>query len=143
MGIKISQSNVGAQTMTLNAETALMTTSPYVYDNPNPFVGGEHAGTGQGVTISGMFNLTVGTTATTVTVRVRQGTIAGPIVGGAGATLVQTVVAGNNVLIPFEFLDTTRFPAQSGGAVYVVTAQMGAATGNSTVQPITTDVMGA
>lgn len=144
MPTKISQVNLGSQTVVTTAETVVITTNPYVYDEPNPFVGGEHVGSGQGVTISGIINVVpVGTAATSATVRVRQGSIAGPIVGGAAGSIVQTVAAGNSIEITYEAVDTSRFCAQSGGGVYVVTIQFTAATGNSTIQPVTVDVEGA
>lgn len=140
---KISQSNTSAQTLTTTAETIVLTGNAYYYDYPNPFVGAEHSGTGQGVTISGVLAVLPGTASTFATVRCRQGSITGPEVGGASGHWTVPVTAGNNIPIPFEFLDTTRFPAQVGGGVYVITVQMTAATANSTVQPIVVDIEGA
>lgn len=144
MATKIVSENLGSQTVVTTAETVVMTTPAYVYDEANPFVGGEHQGAGQGVTVSGIINVTpVGTGATSATVRVRQGSISGPIVGGAAGTITQNVVAGNSLEITYEAVDTSRFCAQSGGGVYVVTIQFTGATGNSTIQPVTVDVEGA
>jgi len=140
MANKIAQQNSGSQTVVTTAETTVVTTPAYVYDYPNPFVGGEHAGAGQGVTVSGVLNVNpAGTAATAVTVRVRQGTITGTIV----STELQSVVAGNSQEVTYEGVDTSRWCAQAGGGVYVVTVQFTAATGNSTITLATVDVEGA
>lgn len=144
MPIKSANINLGAQTVVTTAETVVLTTAPYVYDMPNPFVGGEHAGAGQGVTINGLVNIApIGAGTTLGTVRVRQGNLTGPVVGGAAGSITQSLVAGNSAEITYAALDTSRWCAQNGGGVYVVTIQMTGATGNSTVQPVTCDVMGA
>lgn len=138
MATKITQQNTGSQTITTTTETAVITTPAYTYDEPNPFVGGEHSGAGQGVSISGVININpVGAGATSVVVRVRQGTVTGTIV----STITQTVTAASSLELTFEGVDTTRFPASGG--VYVVSLQFGAATGNSTVTYTAVDVEGA
>lgn len=138
---KIAQQVTGNQAVVNATETVILTTNAYTYDYPNPFVGGEHAGPGQGVTISGVVNVNpVGTAGTAATIRVRQGSIAGPVVGVAEP---ETVAAGNAYAIPYEALDSSRFAAQSGGGVWVVTIQFTAATANSTVINVTADVEGA
>jgi len=138
---KISQEITGSQTVVNATETVIATTNAYTYDYPQSFVGGEHSGLGQGVTISGVVAVNpVGTSATLATIRVRQGSIAGPVVGVA---LPETVAAGSQVTLAYEAFDTTRFAAQSGGGVYVVTIQFTAASANSTVIAVTLDVEGA
>jgi hypothetical protein len=110
------------------AETVVLTSAGYVYDNPNPYVGGEHVGSGQGVRINGIvyFSTTAaGTTA--ITVRVRQGSLAGALVG---AQITQSVTANTAAVIAFDEIDFSRFPAAEGGGVYVVTVQGVASTGN-------------
>ena len=138
---KIAQEVAGPVTAVTTAETVLITSNPYVYDYPNPFVGGEHSGPGQGVTISGTVDVTAaGTAASLVTIRVRQGSITGAVVGGAQTDVV---TAGPGPVIPYEAVDTSRWCAQAGGGVYVVTAQVSSATTNSTFGPITVDIEGA
>lgn len=105
------------------AEAVIATAGPYVYDWPNPFVGGEHSGSGGGVHISGTVTYTVvGTGATSAQIRVRQGGLTGPQVG---PTFQIPVVAGTPNTIPYDVADTTRVPAQAGGVTYVLTAQEG------------------
>lgn len=104
---------------TAAAETVIATTAAYSYDFPNPFVGGEHSGSGGGINISGSLGFSnVGTSTTAIVVRVRQGTIAGPIVQAA---LTKPVTAGTADTVSFDFIDTSRAAAQSGGVVYVLT----------------------
>lgn len=124
-----------------NAETVVLTSAPYTYDEPNPFLGLEHAaqGPGQGVRINGIVNYsTTGTGTTQVTIRVRQGSLTGPVVGAAVTT---TVTAATPATIPFDEIDFTRFAA--GGGVYVVTATAGGATGNPTIPEATMCIQGA
>lgn len=116
---------------TNGAETVIITTPGYVYDNPQAFVGTEHLGAGQGVTVSGVVVFTVvGSGVTSASVRIRQGALAGIQVG---ATFTAPVAAGVPNVIPFIGNDLSRFPAQAGGGVYVVTVSETAATGASTV----------
>lgn len=138
---KIAQQITGSQTVVNANETVILTTNPYTYDQPNPFVGTEHTGGGQGVTVSGVVDVNpVGTAGTAATIRVRQGSISGAVVGVAEP---MTVAAGNAYAIPYEALDSTRWAAQSGGGVWVITIQFTAATANSTVINVTADVEGA
>ena len=138
---KIAQQITGSLAVVNATETVILTTNAYTYDYPNVFVGTEHAGSGQGVTISGVVDVNpVGTAGTAATIRVRQGSISGTVVGVAE---VETVAAGNAYAIPYEALDTTRWAAQAGGGVWVVTIQFTAATANSTVVNVTADIEGA
>lgn len=124
------------------AETAVIVTSPYVYDYPNPFVGGEHAGSGPGVSISGVINVTtIGLNATNIFVKVRQG-------NGVGGTIVQnytynvSVGAGSTYDVAYDLPDTSRWCAQTGGGIYTVTVQINNATANSTVGMASANVQG-
>lgn len=97
--------------------------------------------TGQGdgaIGITGTINLTPGTAATQCIVRVRQGSLAGPLVG---ASPVHTVAAGAAQSISFGVTDTTPFTEQPGGGVYVVTVQMTSATGSTTVNVLDVEVI--
>lgn len=85
-------------------------------------------GAGSQVTMEGELNMTAGTAATAVTVRVRRGTgITGTVVGESNPV---TVAAGNTVPLPWQVVDT---PGEVAGQAYVVTVQQTAATGNGTV----------
>lgn len=127
----IVKTMVSAVTVTLAAETVVAVTPAYVYDQPNPYVGGEHTGAGGGVGISGVVNFTVvGTAATAVTLRIRYGSGTGGAVVG---TYTASVAAGSTYIFAYDLSDATRWAAQSGGGIYTLTAQMTAATANSTV----------
>ena len=119
-------------------ETVIITGAPYVYDQPNSFVGGEHSGAGNGVKLSGIINITPGATTTAGVVRIRQGSLAGPIVG-----LAQTsaLAAGVPQTIAYDEYDTTRYPA--GGGIYVVTLSTTAASAVGTVNVATLATDGA
>jgi hypothetical protein len=82
---------------------------------------------GSPVGITGTVNLSPGTSATQAIIRVRQGGLAGTLVGGSP---VHTVAAGAAQSISFGVTDTSGWTEQAGGGVYVVTVQMtgGAAT---------------
>lgn len=120
------------------AETVIMTSLPYTYDNPNPYVGGEHQGTGQGVRISGQISITPGTATTAGVVRIRQGALAGTQVGNS---ITVPLAAGVPNSIPYDQIDTSRYPA--GGGVYVVTLSTTAATGAGSVTECTMTCDGA
>jgi hypothetical protein len=119
-------------------ETVIMTSLVYTYDNPNPFVGLEHAGGGQGVRISGQISITPGASTTAGVVRVRQGGLAGTQVGNT-ITVPLTAAVPNS--IPYDQIDNTRYPA--GGGVYVVTLSTTAATGVGSVTECTMTCDGA
>lgn len=119
-------------TPTAAAETVIATTAPYAYDFPNPFLGGEHSGTGNGVCISGCLSLNnVGTGTTAIVLRVRQSSITGPIVQNSIAKPVTATTADS---IAWSVVDTSRAAAQSGGVVYVVTLASTGLTGAGNVQ---------
>lgn len=116
---------------TNGAETVVVTTPGYVYDYPQSFVGTEHQGAGQGVTVSGIVAFSVvGAGVTSATVKVKQGVIGGTQVG---ASFQVPVAAGVPNVIPFAVNDITRWPAQAGGGIYVVTVTETGSTGASTV----------
>lgn len=126
-------------TAVTTAETTIAVSGPYVYDEPPPYVGSS-AGAGQGVNVSGVVQVSpVGTTASTATVRVRQGSITGPIVGNPW---VIPVTPAATAVIPYSVNDTSRVPAQSGGVTYFITIAFAAATANSTITECTLTVLG-
>lgn len=141
MATKQINLSAGSTPLVTTAETVIITGTPYTYDNPNPYVGGEHVGSGQGVSINGIVNVTTGAGANLITIRVRYSTVGGAVVGGAGATITHTVAAATAYALPYSFEDLTRFAASGG--IYVLTVQQGAASGNGAVQPATMEIMGA
>lgn len=118
--------NDGAQTLVTTAETVIgqfgsldVPAQPYQALAPVPAV------------ITGVVNVTPGTTTSGVTIRVRQGSISGNVVGVAEA---DNVVAAVPADIPFEAND------QTGSATgWVITAQQTAATANGTVNLVSAD----
>lgn len=85
--------------------------------------------------MSGVFNITPGAAATSVTVRVRQVLPSGALTGAVQSNAnVHTVVAAAPQNIPFEAYDPV------GSALgWVLTAQQGAATGNGTINTVSAD----
>lgn len=139
MALKIS-SRLSPSTVTVvtTAETVVATMPAIVYDLPAATSSG--AGAGQGVTITASINATNSAATTTATLRVRQGTLTGPIVG---VGLVQPATPSVAQEFFIEEFDSSRVPAQSGGVVYVVTIQYAGASGNSTVNECVVDVAGS
>jgi hypothetical protein len=116
-----NQHSVAASAITVvtTNETILATLGPFNENQVPP---------AQGIAFDGNINITIGTAGTAVTVRVRQGTtITGALVGVAQ---VQTATAGQTINIPIAELDPTLVQQN---AQYIVTVQVTAATGNSTV----------
>jgi hypothetical protein len=111
-----------AVTVPTTTETVLATLGPF-----NENMAGEFA---QGVACDGNINLTAGTGATAVTMRIRRGGLTGTLIGVAS---VQTVTAGNVVNIPIAELDPTLVQV---GVTYVVTLQQTAASANGTVNRV-------
>jgi len=102
---------------TAAAETTIVSTAVYQYDFPNPFVGGEHSGSGQGISISGQLNLSnVGTGTTALVIRCRQGSLTGPLVQAA---ITKPTTAGAADTMAFSFIDQSR--AAAGGVQYFIT----------------------
>jgi len=92
------------------------------------------AGVGQSpVDISGTINITPGTAATAAIVRVRQAGLTGTLLSASPS---HTVVAGAPQSISFGATDATTYLQSVGGGVYVVTLQMTAATGATTVNAL-------
>lgn len=118
-----NQHSVAASAITIptTSETVLATLGPFSENQAPP---------AQGVAFDGNINLTSGTGTTSVVVRVRSGSLTGPIIGVAQS---QTVTAGQTINIPIAELDPTLVQAT---AVYVVTVQQTAATGNGTVNRV-------
>lgn len=90
-----------------------------------------------GVRITGTVNITPGTAATAITIRVRQGSLTGPLVSPAAA---HTVVAGAAQSISFGATDTTEFTEQAGGGAYVITGQQTSASANGTANLMDVEV---
>lgn len=104
---------------TAAAETTIASTPAYAYDFPNAYVGAEHSGSGPGIHVSGILSFSnVGTNTTAVVVRCRQGSITGPVVQSA---LTKPVATGTADVVPYDFIDTSRAAAQSGGVQYFIT----------------------
>lgn len=114
---------------TNGAETVVATTPGYVYDFPTAQLGVNQGG--QGVVITGMVDFTVvGAGVTAAQIRVRQGGLSGAQVG---PTIAAPVAAGVPNNLNFTVDDPSRFAAQAGGGVYVLTVSETGATGASTV----------
>lgn len=112
-----SQSIAAAQTIVTTTELDVGTVS----------LGGRSVGTGEGLVVSGVVNVTQGTNGTAVTVRVRKGEgIAGTLVGEA---LVSPLAAAASHSLSFWARDS----APADNATYSVTVQLTAATANGTV----------
>lgn len=126
VGIRVEQVT-SAVTLTTTTE-AVAVTSDIVPLSP---IGGE------GYIIKGVVNVTTGTAATAVTIRVRQGTgITGTVVGNA---LTHTLAAGATASIPFSVQDFSA-ALTPPTAQYSVTVQQVAATANGTVNQGTIEV---
>lgn len=80
------------------------------------------------VVLEGNIDLTTGTATTAVTVQIRRGGLAGPIV--ANSPEVPAEGAGVRVVIPLQVSDS---PGEVASQVYVLTVTQTAATGNGTI----------
>jgi hypothetical protein len=111
----------GTTTLTTTTETVAATiAAPPELQSPS---------NGQGLLVSGTVNVTGGTATTTVTVRVRQGSLTGAVVGDA---LVNTVVAATAPdTYAYQAIDPTL--TYLNGETYVVTVQLAGATANGSV----------
>jgi len=110
------------------AAAALVTTAETVI-GVLPYIGQQTPRNGN--LILGFANITPGTAATLITLRVRTGTTtAGTLVGIADAI---TAAAGAPDTYTFGALDLVNFPA---GNQYCVTAQQTTASGNATVNDV-------
>lgn len=87
----------------------------------------ETTGAGDAVDLQGSVDITAGTGATAVTLRVRRGGVAGAVVR---ANNPQTIAAGNTATLDIEATDN---PGDVAGQVYVLTVQQTAASANGTV----------
>lgn len=127
MSTEQAYSSAAATSLVTTAETAVLTFTTTPENQP----------TGQGVLINGSFNFTPGAGATSVTLRVRQGTgVGGAIVGVPFTTPVVAAVANSNAEV--TVIDpTVSYPA---GNTYTLTAQQNAATGNGTAAQALVDV---
>jgi hypothetical protein len=116
MGIMHKATATSGLTNTANTAETVMYTTPTLT-----------IGQGDGaVGVSGTLNFTGGTSATALTIRIRQGSLTGTLVGGAP---VHTIAAGAPQSISFGGTDSS--PYLEGGGVYVITGQQtaGAAAG--------------
>lgn len=122
-----NQSTVTASavTVTLAAETLVLTAPAYAVNNPG----------GQGISVDGAVDITAGTSTTAIVLRVRRDSVIGTVVGTITHTLAATVVGA----IPFDFLDTVA-TALVGSPVYVLTAQQTAGSANGTISVATMNV---
>src|SRR5579859_7563589 len=112
--------NNATQTLTTTSETIVLSL-PAISTN----------GPGDTVSIQGKFDITFGTGATGVIVRVRRGsTVSGTLIGDANTI---SATAANTNDLPFAVEDT---PGEVAGQVYVVTVQQVAATANGSVLQI-------
>lgn len=130
----------GAAVGTPAGETAVFTTSPYYYDHPNTFIDGGHSGQGIGVTVSGILAFSdTGPGTTVITVKCHQG--AG--LGGQqlGQSLDYSVTPSTAIIIPYHFLDPSRYPAS--GAIYTISVVSVGTTTNGNIRYFTVDVEGA
>lgn len=132
----LSSATTANTTIVTTAETTVCSVGPFTYDLP---VTGPQSNPGQGVTINASVNITASAAATSATLRVRQGSITGPIVGVGTVTPATASVAQN---FTTEVLDVSRVPAQSGGVTYFVTVQFAGSSGNATVNAVEVDVRG-
>ena len=108
-----------------NTETPVATISPAVaVASPS----------GEGVTVSGVVNITAGTGTTAVVVRVRRGVDATGSQVGQAAT--HTLAAGASASIPFCNLDAAA-SALSGTDQWTVTVQQTGGTAAGTVNYVT------
>lgn len=110
-----------AVTLTTTAETVVATfTTPPLNTGVGPT---------EGTVIGAEVTLTPGTAATAVQLRVRQGSLAGAVVGNLAESPATAAVTDT---VDIQVTDpTANYPA---GNTYVLTAQQVAATGNGTVQ---------
>lgn len=119
-----SVSNPGA-----SAETVIYTT-------PVLAVGSAVAGANP-IVIRGFANILTGTGTTTLTIRVRQGSLTGPLVSGAPA---ESAAAGSVRSFNIGAVDLTDYLASAGGGVYVITAQQTGGTGAGTTNLVFIEV---
>lgn len=124
-----------AVTVVTTAETIIGTLGPF---SVNQGLSGGGAGDlrllqpasppgAEGVVVESFNNVAVGGGATSLTLRLRANSIGGAVIS---VPLVQTVTAGQTINTGAVWLDPAlSYPT---GILYVVTAQFGAATGNST-----------
>lgn len=97
------------------------------------------AGAGVGaVGISGTVNITPGTSTTAIIIRIRQGSLTGALVGVSPS---HTVAAAAPQSISYGAADTSSFIEQSGGGVYVVTAQQTGGTVAGTTNSVDIEVI--
>lgn len=130
MGMHLKQTAVaGFTNPAAAAETAVYTTPVMQPMGP--------AATQNPVSISGTINLTPGTAATAVVVKLRQGVG----VGGAqvGPSYTHTVAAAAPQSITFGFTDSTGF--LEGGGQYTLTVTVTSATGATTINAVDFEVL--
>lgn len=129
MGVmhKNTASGAGVVNPAASAETVIYTT-------PNIQVG---AGDGL-IAVTGTVNITPGATTTALVIRVRQGSLTGPLVGQAAT---HTVAAAAPQSISFGATDSSGAAQAAGGIPYVVTVAQTGGTGAGTTNFVDIEVL--
>lgn len=107
-----------------------------IYTTPSLVVGSATAGSNP-ILIRGYANITTGTGTTTLTIRVRQGSLTGPLVSAAAA---ESATAGAVRSFNIGGVDLTDYLASAGGGVYVITAQQTGGTAAGTTNSVFIEV---
>lgn len=121
--------NLNTQAVTTTVPTVVVSSTPVAENQPG----------GNGILVSGMVQVTPGTAATAVTLKVVIGTLAAGT--QVGNTITETVVAGNLYEIGIEAIDASLV---STGVYSIVLTQVGASSSASVTyaeidtQPVTT-----
>jgi hypothetical protein len=126
-----------------SAETAIVTTDTIqAYANPADQQPGTEQVSPQvvrPVKVEINMNITTGTAATALVIRVRQGTgVSGTVIGPGAQTI--TVAAATTYQLAFVFRDTSGVPFAPGGTTYTVTVAETSASAAGTVTTIDTEV---
>lgn len=118
------------QSKAISPGASLGTTVETVVATYDPVFAGRALQMG-GIELHGVVVVSPGTGATGVTIRVRQGSVTGPLVDQA--YVYSGMTAGLRYPCPFDVLDTSNAWDAVGGVTYVVTAQQtGSPTGGGT-----------
>jgi len=113
--------------VTATADTALVTTAETVVAT---LTGCSTSGPGKPVRLTGEFQITLGTNATGLTVRIRRDSLTGTLVGEANAVQIETAAASTEDH-DIEVTDTPT--GEIFNATYVLTVQQVAASANGSV----------
>ena len=126
---RTTASGAGVSNPAASAETVIYTT-------PAISAGQQVQNPGNPVSITGTVNITPGTSTTGITIRIRQGSLTGPVIGVAP---LHTVVAGAPQSISFGGTDATTFLESPNS--YVITAQQTAGTVAGTTNMVDVEVL--